>query len=54
MKDSDLIQKVPTLKRHDHPEYIQFRMEPLPNIAKPEVERVRVADFVTGKYARCF
>ena len=54
MKDKDLIQKIPTLKRVDYPEYIQFRMEPLPNSTKPQVEKVRVVDFCVGKYAKCF
>ena len=29
-------------------------MEPLPNFTKPQVERVRVADFCIGKYTKCF
>lgn len=54
MRDNELIQKVPTLKRFDHPEYIHFRMEPLPKIDKADVERIRVSDFVVGKYSKCF
>lgn len=26
LKDSELVQKIPNLKRFDHAEYIQFRM----------------------------
>ena len=32
MRDNELIQKIPTLKRYDHTEYIQFRMDPLPKL----------------------
>lgn len=54
LKDSELIQKVPNLKRFDHPEYIQFRMEPLPKVRTIEIERIRVVDCFSPKYAKCF
>lgn len=54
LKDSELVQKVPNLKRYDHAEYIQFRMEPLPRIRNIEIERIKVADCFIPKYAKCF
>ena len=55
MRDNELIQKIPTLKRYDHTEYIQFRMDPLPKLnSENDVKKIPVHDFVGPKYKKCF
>lgn len=55
MKASELALKIPTLKRFDKPEFIMFRMEPLPKLRQhEEIERIRVLDFIGPKYSKCF
>lgn len=54
LKDSELVQKVPNLKRYDHAHYIQFRMEPLPKVRDIEIERIKVSEVFIPKYAKCF
>jgi len=43
MTNQDLVLKVPTLKRHDHQEYIQFKLEPPPKIRMEEHPRVKIS-----------
>ncbi len=53
-KTNTLVQKIPTLRRIDRLEYLQFILEPMPRIDHAKVEKIRVAEHIPGKFLECF
>ncbi len=54
MKDNELTLKIPTLKRYERAEYVQFKLEPLPKLNTDHIEKIKVSDFCDPVYAKCF
>ncbi len=54
MTNQEITLKVPTLKRMDEAEYIQFKLEPGPRIRKVETQKIKVSEYIHPAYAPCF
>ena len=46
--------KVPTLKRIDEAEYIQFKLEPLPKVLKERTTLINIKEKIHPQYFSCF
>ena len=54
MTTQQIALKVPSLKRLDEPEYIQFRLDPAPRIRKTETKFIRISEVIPREYYACF
>lgn len=54
MTNQEIALKVPSLKRMDEPEYIQFKLEPMPKVRRTENKSIKVSDHIAQHFHACF
>lgn len=54
MTNQELILKVPTLKRYDHNEYIQFTLQPPLKMRTEQTKLLRISEHIDPIFGNCF